>query len=265
MTTAVYSSVACQEVHGSREESHGFENQTASVDLRIAWADRYALCSDLLRSGGRAYPYSNYLYARTVGIKPEAGQYTEDGQGMVYEFGIASVQYSALSAKAAEKDPDDPTQLVSETIEPTASFITLDFKKFVWQIAAPGVDLVPDEAPTKLMKGSLLSRVLYEVRNLNPLIITIAGNINSRRYFSRSLGIPFEIGTLLCNAPKLTRTITTDGVSAWTVALSWEHKPEGWNKFWRAASAQYETIQVRATGATYNCYPSMDFRPFLPG
>lgn len=266
--TATYSAVDCQEVHGTRVESHGFENQTASVDLRFAWADRYALASDLLQSGGRFYPYSTHLSCRTVGIRPEAGQYTADGQGMVYEYGIASVQYGALSPLGGSADPSDPTQLVAETIDQTTSFITLDHQRFLW---ADGTALKQDEAPGKLLRTIQITRQLFQVAFIPVSILSVAGTVNIAAYNSALTGLTFGIGTLLCGAPKMTRTISTDGVSAWTLTMTWEYQPNTWNKYYRYNTNDWQAIYTRDPSppygplSSYSSYPPMDQRPFLPG
>lgn len=265
---ATFSSVSCQEVHGSRREQFSYSSQSASVQLRCAWSDVYDLAEDLLDGFGRPYPYMSNLYVRDVTIEPEKGQYTESSQGMVYEFGLVTVQYgvSGMSGGGDQPDPGDPLELASETIEPTSTFLTLNPGFFRWSGAvAPNDALTQDEAPGAMIKGLLLSRTLFRITSIPAKVLDVGGTINDRPYTSRITGLTFDAQTLLCNPPKLSRSITTAGVGAWTVACSWEHKPEGWNWFYRGSVDAYTQLVLRSTGNIVEIYKPFDQRPFLPG
>ena len=257
-----YSAVSCQECHGSRVETLNFGSPSARVDLYVNWTDRWSLANDIL-GNRRPFPYNTLLYPTEVSMRPEPGQYTGDGQGMTYERGIVSVSYGVPGGDGGgsdQPDPNDPTELAAESIEPSISFLTLDPKRFTWSVGTP---LRPDEAPGKKLITMKIVRTIYQVLQLPENIKTIAGTVNDRLYHSRLLDLDFETETLLCGAPQLSRSITTQGAGAWTVKLEWEYKPETWNKFWHYETKLFEEIWYDE--APYKVYEPVDQRPLLPG
>lgn len=280
-----YSSVTCCEVHDSIKENHTGEERTADVTLQCAWADRYALVEDLLENN-RRWPHGDLsgskLVAKTASIKPEPTTYDTDGQACVYKSALIDVSYSdKLEEVTNEDDSDDPaygdgstsegdgggeheepvTDLMSEEIEPAAEFVTLDYRRFRWS-AANGDPLLEGEAPGRLLLSAILNRTLYKVRNPPLSLITNMGKVNGSSYRSRLLGITFPKETLLFMAPMLSRTIRSNGESAWTVKLRFGIKPNSWNEYFRSKTGAFAKIYV-AGGSEHKNYPLGNFSGLL--
>lgn len=250
----IYSTVDCAEVHGSRSENYSMDSGLeASVQLRCAWADRYDLIQDILL-GHAVWPNAGIAACKAIsaGSVPEGGIYITDGQSCEYETALVTVNYST-------KIHD----LLSESIEPTVQFQTLDYKRFRWT-AANGDPLLEGEAPGKQKRGLNLCRTLYEINPPLPTaLLNQTGNINTTAYVSSILGLTFPARTLLYHPPQLNRTFKSDGNKAFTIQLKFTFEKNEWNKFWRAKTETYEEIFDVTAGAAYENYPEGDFSDFL--
>ncbi len=252
---AVYSPVVtCAEELGSyKEGASRTGSPEASVDLRCLWGVRHALMTDLL-ANARVWPHGSYTrppVAFSCAIKPFNTTTSSTGQSINYDDAIISVVYNHQS-----KD------LVSESLEPTADFITLDHRFFRWN-AANGSPLKQNESPGKLRRGLNLARTLYNVpQPLTGQLLTAVGGVNQAQYVSTLLGLTFPIGTLLFTPPNLQITVDTQGTDGYTVAMKFMYRPEGWNKYWRAESQSYQEIFI-VGGSAYKSYPLVDMSDLI--
>lgn len=272
--SATYSSVDCQEVHGTRRESFSFTDQSASVQLMVSAANAISLARDLLDGVGRAYPHMDNLRVKSVQLQPQPGQYTQDGQSMTYEHFIASVEYGisgvGLGGGGESPDPEDPLDLASEDIEFTNEFITVSPDRYSWDPAMADVslELTQDEAPGIMKRGINFNRTLFQVFSIPPKILTIGGCINNRIIKSKFLDLDFALYTLLALPPKISRSITTAGSSAWTLACSWQYNKWGWDKFFCAKTNDFRSIYTvnpgTGTPGAWTPYELDDMRPFIP-
>jgi len=251
----MYSSVDCCEEHGTARENFGEDATECDVVLRCDWADRYLLVADLL-DNRRAWPnLSAWTYpprAVTCAGQPVKSSYTESGQQCVYTDYLLAVRYST----DAEED------LVAETVEPTAEFITQDYRRFRWGSAA-GTPILEAEAPGKLLHGLNLVRQIFKWSSPLPgTLLTCVGGVNNAAYVSALLNLTFATETLLFQPPTLNRTVTTAGAKAWNATMKFSYKPDNWNKFWRAATEDFERM-YDYYGGQYDSYPQVDFSDFL--
>lgn len=247
---SVYSIVDCAEEFGTMQENRTLEDWSASVVLRCDWADRNTLVADLL-GNQRAWPHSTGPTAQSASIRPAETIYTTSGQCCVYQDALVTVQYGI-----------DKQDLISESLEPTAEFLVLDYKQFRWGSAA-GEPLVEGEAPGKLVRGMNLVRTLYQIEDPLPAaLLTLVGKINNASYASSTLGLTFAEETLLYQPPTLQRTISTAGNDAWTINTKFVYKPETWNKYWRSKDQQYSKI-FTVDGVEFESYEPADMSDLL--
>lgn len=259
---AIYSAVDCAEVHNAISESMNMtEGVAAQVTLQCYWADRFALMADLLAGNagqGRVWPNGGFVIppkAANCASKPFPAEYITVGQACVYEFALVTVNYS-------HKIVD----LISESLEPTAEFVTVDHKQFRWTDAF-GPVLLEGEAPGFLVKGCNLVRTLYNIPSLPANMLSLIGKSNDALYTSALLGVSFDEETLLFQPPTMNRTFTTTGTTGWTLQMKFAHKPDGWNKFWRASknngAGGWDEIWHINGLAVYKPYPPDDFSLYL--
>lgn len=251
----IYSAVVtCAEEHDTAQEGYDVDGgPTASVTLRCAWADRWDLVADIV-GGSLPWPHFTGTYpplARSAGVKPVPTHYTAVDQSIVYPEALVTVNYSTKNV-----------DLVSESLDPTVEFLTLDFKRFRWA-SASGDPLIEAEAPGRLMRGLTLTRKYSRIAGPLPAtILTECGKVNTAAYASSLLGLTFAAETLLYTPPHLDRTIKSDGDEGWNITFKFMYLPQTWNKFWRAKTQAYESIYI-AGGALYRNYPLGDFSAFV--
>lgn len=250
-----YSIVDCAEEHGSQRNNAALDSGTdCGVTLRCAWASRYDLIDDLI-SNRREWPHGSFSeppQAYSCSCVPVPGAYLTVGQTIEYEQALVTVNYSSQI-----KD------LISESLEPTVEAQILDYKRFRWG-AQDGDPLLEAEAPGRLVRGLTIARTLYEVPGPLPdILFDGPGFTNDVTYTSALLGKAFAAETLLFTPPTMNRVIKSSGTSAWTVALKFMYKKETWNKFWRAASGEYEEIFDIESGTAYKNNPPTDFSDVL--
>jgi hypothetical protein len=258
----LYSTVDCYEVHGSVRQGYSFQSgQTASVQLRVLTANVWALIIDVV-GARRIWPQGSGLFgarAQSAEVEPIPEEAPPlDAQGLDYEWSWVTINYAVT-----DKD-SDTEDLVSESLEPTAEFITLNPREFRWT-DANGAMLDEDEAPGRMIRGLQLSRTLYKIGPILPTsIIDNVGCVNPSAYTSTLIGLTFPTGTLLYTPPTLTRSIKSDGTGiCFDVNLKFVYKKETWNKFWRAKSQMYESLYNTQSSSAYINYPDGDFSDLL--
>lgn len=269
-----FSVINCCEEHVTQRETWSENEVAAQVVLHCDWSLRHALVADLMTgntSGGpREWPYMTWASdpprCISCSIAPLETTYTQDAQGMTYDTAKVTVNYSTRAAE----------DLIAESLEPTAEFMTLDYRRFRWSGAdgsasaeedasgsgTQGDPLQEGEAPGKLIRGLNLVRKHFKVTSVPATSLTLPGSVNHAAYTSSLLGLTFKKETLLFSPPSLERTVKTTGVEAWNVTVKFTYKPDGWNKFWRAKTQRYERIH-NLDGTPYNNYPLKDFSTFL--
>lgn len=249
--------IDCAEEHGTIKEDYQLESGfNASVTLRCAWAERYLLIESLI---GKVWPYSpgdNGPACISAGCMPSPARASTDEQSLVYETAIISFNFS-----------NQIKDFISETLEPTAEFQILDYKRFRWSSAA-GEPLLEGEAPGLLQRGLNLNRTIYQVETVPTTVLTACGHCNRVAYTSALLGLTFGAETLLFNPPTLSRSIKTNGDETKTIAMKFSFKPNTWNKFFRQKNANvapdfgWEYIYT-TEGEIYKPYQPDDFAGLL--
>lgn len=255
--------VPCCEEHGTQQEQYGEESMTASVTLRCAYADRHLLVAEIV--GGRMrwphFTLGQVPRARTASIKPFPSIGVSDFDAIVYEHALVTVQYITKSNE--EEEDEDGEDVYSESFEPTAEFVTQDFKNFRWTNAT-GDALTDAEAPGKLRRGLNIVRTEFNKASIHEDVFERIGMVNASAVTSAALGRTFPAETLLYTPPRTDRTMRTDGTKGWNLTKSFMFKKEGWNKYWRAKTQSYERIWNVKDAALDYSYPLGSFTNIFP-
>lgn len=248
---AKWSLINCAEEHGTNSESFSIDGVKASVRLRVDWANRYLLAGDIL---GRVHPRIGALRARSATVVDDKAAATTDLDAQVLDYTYALVQ--------VEYDSKVTEDLYTERLEKAISFITLDPKDYRWRNAAGDV-LQDAEAPGKQIEVLKLSRSEPLVNAIHSDHLSVPGKVNDVAYTSAILGLTFDPETLLMEAPVVERTVASDGTERYNLAKTFLYRENGWNKFWRAKTGQWEEIWSVALGAVYKNYPVTSFTNVL--
>lgn len=256
MSNYFTSSLAADVAFGLFEEARTV-NESADKDkgdmyqvtLRCPWANRRSVVDDIL---GYSRPYPRFssgdARARTAAIVGD-GTFVKDGSLHDPEVALITITYGP--------GPEDVEgNIISETLEPSAEFLTNDHRQFRWS-SASGDKLVPEEAPGKLIIGLDYVQTRYNLGSL-PVQILLPGICNNGAWTAQTLGLTFAIETLLYVNSIPNRTITTGGTEGWNMTSRASFRPNGWNKFWRAKTQSWESMYI-AGGAEYKNFPPGDF------
>lgn len=249
---ANFSSVIdCAEESNSCNESYDDERGIlkASVQLRCAWSDRHLLVADIC--GNRlAWPKGaagQVPLAATAAIVPveTPGSPSASGQEMLYGEALVTINYTT-----------EIVDIVSESIEPYAEFITLDHKWFRWG-AADGDVLREEEAPGKLVRGINFVRTELNKTSVAAALITLIGHVNNATVVGSIINFSYPAETLLFAPPSISYKKDSTGVTKFDITKKFTYNEHGWNKFYRSNTAAWTSIYV-AGGAEYKNYPVTD-------
>lgn len=243
------------EMHGTLQESVTKEGLTASVQVKVPWADRYTIIDDIIGLR-RTYPYapSSGAVATTGGSRPFGGS-SQSTQGLSYEHAIVTINYEQRNTETFAGT------VYSESVEPSAEFLTLDHNDFRWG-AADGDEVLETEAPGRLETGFDYVQNLYELSSIPNAVLSTIGHVNQSFHYAAILGFNFPPETLLYVIPSTSRELDSQGNGKWKLTLRTSFKPNGWNKYWRAKNKQYESIYI-AGGDEYKNYPLSGSLPII--
>lgn len=248
----------CEETGTITEQADVDNGEMYSATIRCNWEHRTNVLSDIL---GNRLPYPRFL---TAGPRARAAVVTgkgtpnpaNDEKVCIYEQALIVITY-----KIGPEDAD--TNVISESLEPSAEFMTQDYTKFRWG-SATGDPISPEQAPAKLVLGLDYVQTRYGLAAL-PDEILQPGIVNNAIVNASLLGLDFPIETLLYMNSLPQRTFTTGGTEGWNMTSRFSYRPNGWNKFWREKTqtwvAQY--LASEFGGAEYKNYPLGDFTPVL--
>ena len=252
-----------EELTGSPVEKWDAEaGFTATRVLQCDYDYRLLLAGLLISPPGELYENAAIpVRARSVeSIVPLEGKISAgDVAGRVahYEKAILTVRYDA-------QGPSGQNDLFSESIDPTAEFLTIDPKDYKWP---DGVAVSDEEAPGKLFRGLDYVLTLYNVIYIPSAVFSLCGKVNDAAVTASTLNRTFPAETLLYNPPTATRKVIYDAETgkfegAWQLVIRLSYNPNTWNKVWRAKTQKWERMQK--DGVDVDLYESGDFSALYP-
>lgn len=247
------STVDCAEEAGSVSENYDDARgvMKASVQLRCAWADRHDLVADIC--GNRlAWPKGAaglVPTAATAGIvpvmtpgTPEAG----DQQEVIYGEALVTINYTT-----------EFVDVVSEAIEPTTEFLTLDYRGFRWG-SGSGLQLREEEAPGKLVRGINFVRNEVDKTSLPSNLLSFIGHCNQSAVVGSILNLTFPAETLLYAPPSINYKKDSSGAVKFDITKKFTYNEQTWNKFFRPQIGVYQRIYAAGSSTPYYNYPVSD-------
>ena len=234
--------VAYNEQHGSPHEDQDTRGFSATRVLDCAWADRLTLVGELIST---AYPAKAAAICVRIGVVPiEAEQLGIGADGVcAYERALVTAEFETPRGDGPETVE---TQLMSESLEPTAEFLTLDYTKFGWGPASgKQTPLTAGEAPGRLIRGCDYVVTYYGIATIDIAIFNLMDSVNLAALTAKTAGLTglsFAAETLLYQPPTLTRVyVGPTLIPKWNVTMRLTYKPNwfagtawGWNWFYNA-------------------------------
>lgn len=262
------------------------------VTLRCPWDKRFDIIENIFanRLVWPYYPETEWT-PRTFSVKPtpqiRTGVGGEPGQQLnTYLTADVELTFGPVGANAAPSPSigspgggSDIEALYYETYQPNGEMLKLPPKLpgkwvFRWRQTNDIADidkenLTAEEAPTRLIIG--LDYVLRWVglKEVPEAFFDAPDHVNEHEVHS-SAGKIFAPETLLCQAPVISRTVTTAAAEPlWDVEARFSYRKDGWNKFWSPTTATFRSIYKfeppnEVVGELYRNFPIYDFGPMLP-
>lgn len=243
--------------------------------LQCIWSDRITLAKQLLgfRIGDILYSPHEYNFGdepirsiscRDVSIEPLQIGIELSESGVTYVKARLSVVYNNLPYS----EPETGVVYVTESLEPAAEFITLNNEKLYWD---DDDDVNVNEAPNKIIRMTDWVYTIHQIRTIPSWVWTHPGTVNDSSITSRELNRTFPTGTLLCGNPSLSREITSEGTTAWSITVRLTYKATLWNRFPRSDKTTDNVMQFDymykakggASGDRVEPYDSENFRDII--
>ena len=275
---------------GHRKESLTIDDKY-SFSTRLsydgAWSNRLNVAFDLFsrrwpdlgldleadlatRGAGNTYYYSIPICTK-IDIHG-SGTAANAGTGVLaWDRVLLDVSYEVIDTEwdvdSGDNLTGDTKEIATENISAAIEFSKLDPKKFRW--SSSGKPVTDDEAPGVQKRQVTLERTVKGVSSFPSALLNDMGKVNQHQYVSATLGKTFGPETLLLGVPTISRSISvfssglvsiTGNPEGWTYGSSFTYNPDGWNKFLRQDTGQYERLKLKGTGADYNPYPVVDMR-----
>ncbi len=256
-------SPAFSELWDKASESVEENGYKATMGFKCTWANRNAVLGYWLGNGGLLYPRNEASGARArsgtaVPLGAQSSNVLLDGgPGCigVWDHALVTINFAYDNVTP---DQGQGGELISETLEPTAEFVSTDPIGLAWY---DGTALTKDEAPGKLIRGINYTYTRHFVTALPEPALTFFGSSNASSITAVLLGLTFGAETLLYSPPQCQRkwdqTMQTAG---WSVTYRFSYKYPGWNWQWRGKTATWEQIRIRGSGVPsswtiYKQYP----------
>jgi len=253
------------EMQGSPEEEKSKEGFKATRRFICNWSDRIAVRDALLNT---TYPTFISARAKRLSIVPYAARLEGSGSDASYEKAVVTAEYEF------DKKEQIGTDLLTELLQPTLEFITLDPKNFRWG-SVDGDALTKEQAPGLLMPGCEYIVTLFEQDRVTDEMLRYMGAVNTTAVSPRTQGLTglvFPAQTLLYMPPVIRRTINTDEELQFEIELHFIYKPNwqgedalGWNAYWRPEAQEYQFIYSTETEEKYEQYRSENLNALIPG
>ena len=219
------------EQYESITEEYATEGNTANVTIKVPWSKRQEIAQRLIAGdqgwqnqggehhAGARYPYSyqgdKQMELQRITVAPLRTDYEEAGQAIKYKWALLTLQY-------ASNKPD-----ISFTV--TSEYMTLNHSEFRWKRDGKLLAISPEMAPGVLMHSHNMTVTAKRVDLSQFSLNNIEGYVNAKTITSTQFPITYDPGTLMCNAPTITKHKNADWL--FDVTLNFAYREIGWTKF----------------------------------
>jgi hypothetical protein len=249
---------ACEE-HDTRSEEWGDKSFEASVVVRVATDERFALIESI-RNGQRSWPWMSDAMFAGASMKPfaEKAEALEGDEALDYPTTLVTLKYSTTQFE----------RFVLESIEPTVQFQVLDYRKFWWKNDDDTyTQLIEKESPGEQIRGLSYTVRFNNIFAENFDVVEyqdLIGKVNADDQAIKMLNQTFTKGQLLLLSSPLNYLempqsdedyAANDAKHKWEYVLKYgiKNNVDGWNAYLRKSTQEYEKIYTTddTTGAPY--------------
>ena len=284
-----FSLVDCTEEFGTLSESFSEKVQN-SVTLRCAFADRWALVWDIF-GFNRTNPHYPGRYPSSASIVPDETQYTKNGQQIIYEQSLVTIEYGSTNEDAGQTAVAEAFEPAIEAISTPVDVAWLNGERQNYSVLKWKDELDELLAGTPNVAGRIpldfpmaytyltfqWTRQIFRVPGpLSPSLITLAGSCNQSAITSSYIGLTFPKETLKYAPPIIRKTTLSDGSSeGFNLTMSYAYRGGQdnsgnditWNKYYRPAFDEWQEISKLDSegGDVIKQVPPKDWNAILYG
>lgn len=261
------------EDHDSGEHEYTETGGSATMNLICAYEDAFQLCQEAMGSTVASgsvifytppmrHPRRNYLYCRNASFEP-LGASTVVGGLSTWTKAKVKLDFRTLD----RSEQDDPEQqnfiYITENQSAAVEGLTIDKAKWAWSDTNAPLD--ESQTSYQILMPSI--NLTYTINNWpnapipEGTLSTFLGKIN--KYDFRALWQTWPANTLMFTNYNASRAWTSEGVTAWQVALNFAFKPNTWLKQFREDDAAWITVKNIGVG-TKRLYEEVDFEEMFP-
>lgn len=262
------------EAHESGGHEYTETGGSATMKVICAYEDAFQLCQEAMGTttavGGTVFwqppvvhPRRPYLYCREASFEP-IGASGLIGSNSTWSKALVTLQFRTLD-RDEEDIAQNPTAIyITEQQSASVEGLTLDDTKWKWSSGnVPWSDEQNRRAARQILIPTI--NLTYTINNWPNAPIaegTLAENLGKiNQYDFRALWQTWPAKTLLFANYNASRAWTSEGVTAWTVALNFIYRKETWQKFYRDSSGTWEAA-VTIDGSV-KPYEEVDFSEAL--
>jgi hypothetical protein len=252
------SGVEYAEQDGSPQESWTDKGLRSSVKLLTPWDLRYFLVDDILGSS-LLYPPAPFSQARaTEATIVPFGDGIPSANKKYHTYPQADVTITF----AYDSNGPQTTDLISESLEPTAEFLTIDNKDIRWD-SQSGDPVGPGDSPGLMLRGFTWVYTQHKVFNVPSIILSLGSCVNASAVVAPLLGLTFPPQTLLYQPPTLQRKITSQEIEAWSITHRFAYRPQTWNKFFNPKTGSFSFVYHKDSSSPLIPYTPASFDPIF--
>lgn len=246
----------------SEIENYSSDAWTANVLLESLWENRHATIENILVNG-LSWPYRPDAGMRAISgsVQSVAGAKTSTSSGLhVYDKARIQVNFQKFTNDVGVPGGGEGDALYYETIEANGEMLKMPPEQrpvagedggwfFSWDEAS-GQVISAEEAPSRLLIGLDYVVKWLGLSSIPVAAINLVDHVNSDEVVSPSLGLTFPIGTLLFNAPVISRTVTSGYLSTnkFDMEARWSYRKDGWNKFFDPKTGTFKKLWLHYYG-----------------
>lgn len=212
----------------------------------MAGSDVGEFMDQMWDSGNNRWPteydsnWAAYLWEMRSDPMKDSQSSPQNTHYLDYALEVVTLKYTTTAMAL------NTTGVVSETFSGADHWMTLGHRSLVWNSGQAGdpTFLTPDEQST-VQVCIPKARYIREERGITSIpagCLAYIGNTNNTIVLADVLGLSFAVDELMYKNPQISRSLTIQGNTRFRIIHTAEFNPQGWNKFLRKATGQFEHV-----------------------
>lgn len=219
----------------------------------MAWDDVPEFIDTIWDSGNNRWPteydsnWAAYLWKLRADPMTNSQSSEQNTHYLDYQLAVVTLGYTTHAMAL------NVTGVVSETFDGIEHWVSLGYRDLYWVTGGVKTYLTPDEQSAVQLPMPKAHYIREErgVASIPAGCLAYMGHINNTIVHADVLDLDFAVGTLMYKKPRISRTLTTAGNTRYRIVHSAAFNPQGWDKFPRKETGQYEHVYRKSDGDQY--------------